>query len=138
MTWGIDDKHLAQMQALVGETFSPSMLARSELQDNFFNQDGKFISCTEIVVTYIFYPEGKLKNVAPRDVVGIDEAISRAALLPEDSKSAAEFITACLHLDPDERPSAAELVKHSWLVGADWCHDYRSPSSVVQTICTLP
>jgi len=53
ITWSIDDDHLAQMQALVGETFSPSMLAHSELRDNFFNQDGEFNSCTEIVITYI-------------------------------------------------------------------------------------
>jgi serine/threonine-protein kinase SRPK3 len=112
ITWSIDDDHLAQMQALVGETFSPSMLAHSELRDNFFNQDGI------------------LKNVATRDVLGIHEAIiSHVALPPQDSKLAAEFIAACLHLDPEKRPSATELVEHSWLVGADWCRDYRQPPS---------
>lgn len=28
---------------------------------------------------------------------------------------AAEFIRACLHLNPQERPSAATLRNHSWL-----------------------
>jgi serine/threonine-protein kinase SRPK3 len=116
------------MLALSGETFGPSMLARSELRDNFFDQDGKFVSCTGIVFIFIgFYTEGKLKNIATSDVSGIYEVISSHLLLPDHSKPAAEFIAACLHLDPEQRPSASELVQHSWLKGAGWCSDYVQP-----------
>jgi serine/threonine-protein kinase SRPK3 len=99
-TWSIKDDHLARMLELTGETFDASMLARSQLRDEFFDRDGN------------------LKNIPPLDVLGIQQAISiHVALPPEDSKAAAEFIAACLHLDSSRRPSANDLVHHPWLEG---------------------
>jgi hypothetical protein len=48
--WGssnfsVDDEHLGRMLELTGQTFSPSMLGRSELCDNFFNNDGENNLC---------------------------------------------------------------------------------------------
>jgi serine/threonine-protein kinase SRPK3 len=100
-TWSIDDDHLARMQELTGETLDTSILARSQLRDEFFDRDGK------------------LKNIPPLEVLGIHQAIcNHVALPPEDSKAAAEFIAACLHLDSSRRPSASDLVHHPWLEGA--------------------
>jgi serine/threonine-protein kinase SRPK3 len=49
------------------------------------------------------------------------------ALHPDDVRPAAAFILACLRLDPKERPTAAELDLHDWIVGSDWGRDYRPP-----------
>jgi hypothetical protein len=38
----MEEDHLASMLALTGETFNTSMLGRSKLRDNFFNQDREF------------------------------------------------------------------------------------------------
>lgn len=38
-----DELHLAAMLALTGETFSATMLERSQLRDKFFNADGAFV-----------------------------------------------------------------------------------------------
>lgn len=125
MTWSMEEDHLVSMLALMGETFSTSMLACSELRNIYFNQDGKFVPRTKVA-----YPEAKLKNVATINILGIYQAITRYANLSlKDSKAAAEFIAACLHLDPSEQPSASDLMDHAWLEGADWCQDYRKPPS---------
>ena len=42
-----------------------------------------------------------------------------------DVRNAAEFIRACLHLDPEQRPSAAALMAHQWVSGAYMLVDYR-------------
>lgn len=78
--------------------------------------------------TFGFYNKGKLKVFNTVNVVGIHQAIiNHVILLPEDYKPAAEFIAACLHLDPSQRPLARDLVRHPWLIGADWYQDYREP-----------
>ena len=38
-----------------------------------------------------------------------------------DVKSAAEFITYCLKVDPAKRPSAQDLMDHSWLASGYEC-----------------
>jgi serine/threonine-protein kinase SRPK3 len=43
--FSIDDEHLSRMLELTGQTFSPSMLGRSELRDMFFNNDGENKEC---------------------------------------------------------------------------------------------
>jgi len=40
--FSVDDEHLARMLELTGQTFNPSILWRSELQDKFFNKDGEY------------------------------------------------------------------------------------------------
>ena len=52
----------------------------------------------------------------------MDEAISVYEKVPESEVGpAAEFIRACLRLDPLQRPSARELEQHAWLKGAFTC-----------------
>ena len=42
--------------------------------------------------------------------------------LPEaHAVPAASFIRACLHLDPDERPSARDLIPHKWVYSGYIC-----------------
>lgn len=77
---------------------------------------------------FSFYPEGELKNIGAVSAFGIRKAINTQVVLPpDDAQSTAEFIAACWHLDPEQRSSASELVRHPWLKGADWCSDYRKP-----------
>lgn len=67
-----------------------------------------------------FYPKGKLKNIVSLDSLGIHQAIANHVALPlEESQAAAEFISACLHLDPSQRLSASDLLHHPWLEGAN-------------------
>jgi serine/threonine-protein kinase SRPK3 len=110
------------MLELTGETFNASMLARSQRRDELFDHDGKLVPHTVkfIIFHLAFRPKDKLRNIVPLDSSGIHQAIaSYVALPPEDSKATVEFIAACLHLDPSQRPSASDLVNHPWLEGAD-------------------
>ena len=57
----------------------------------------------------------------------LEDAIARYNVLDaDDVYNAADFIHACLHLDPEQRPSAVELIAHRWVCGADMLVDYRS------------
>jgi serine/threonine protein kinase len=57
----------------------------------------------------------------------LEDAIARYNVLDaDDARNAADFIRACLHLDPEQRPSAVELMAHRWVSGADMLVDYRS------------
>lgn len=54
-TWSAEEDHLAGMLRLTGETFNPSMLARSELRDKYFNEDGKAVRVSHVgKILYIF------------------------------------------------------------------------------------
>jgi serine/threonine-protein kinase SRPK3 len=60
--------------------------------------------------------------------LSITKALSNYNVLPpDDIPPAAEFIAACLHLDPSQRPSARDLIRHPWVIGAKYCRDYRKP-----------
>jgi serine/threonine protein kinase len=68
---------------------------------------------------------GKLLRGPKSHPVSIEKALSNCEVLePEDVRPAAAFIRACIRLDPTERATAAELQKHHWIAGADWCRDY--------------
>ena len=74
------------------------------------------------------YIPGKLKRIDAVQQLGIKSAISNYnALAADDITPAAEFIAACLSLDPSSRPSASDLMRHPWVKDADWCRDYRRP-----------
>jgi serine/threonine protein kinase len=83
----------------------------------------------DLFVLNNFYLIGKLKRTDAVQKLGIKSAISNYDVLAEDDiASAAEFIAACLSLDPASRPSAHDLMYHPWVRDADWCRDYRSPT----------
>jgi serine/threonine protein kinase len=82
-----------------------------------------------LVVLKSFYLLGQLKRIDAIHKLGITSAISNySALAADDVAPAAEFIAACLSLDPSSRPSASDLMHHPWVKDADWCRDYRRPT----------
>ncbi|KAI0784875.1 kinase-like domain-containing protein [Abortiporus biennis] len=102
--YSLEDEHLARMMEITGEKFPPQMLKRSKLRDQFFNKKGKLIRFPEL------------------DHLPLETALRNYDVLPEDEiKPAADFILACIHLDPRQRPSAEELQDHPWLENAFKC-----------------
>jgi serine/threonine-protein kinase SRPK3 len=51
----------------------------------------------------------------------LERAMMNYGLPEAEAASAADFIRACLHLDPEERSSASDLLDHPWLEMADMC-----------------
>ena len=63
--------------------------------------------------------------------MGIEATLKDVSNLADyDIYPAAKFIRACLRLDPDDRQTAAQLLEHSWLKGAEVCQNYRPPAAV--------
>lgn len=59
---------------------------------------------------------GQLERIPDLLPVQIEDAIRNYKLVPEaDIGPAADFIRACLKLDPEERLSAEKLREHPWL-----------------------
>jgi len=50
-----------------------------------------------------------------------ERAMMNYGLAEADATAAGSFVRACLHLDPDERPSASDLCGHPWLENAYMC-----------------
>lgn len=60
------------------------------------------------------------------DTINIEQAIaSRNVLSAADVVLAADFIRACLRLDPERRATAAQLLEHPFTIGAAQCANYR-------------
>lgn len=75
---------------------------------------------------------GNLLKIQQLVAVGIEATLKDVSdLADNDIYPAAEFIRACLRLDPDDRLTAAQLLDHSWMRGAEVCRDYRPPRAVV-------
>ncbi|KIM78168.1 hypothetical protein PILCRDRAFT_90740 [Piloderma croceum F 1598] len=106
----LEDDHLARMIELTGEKIPQSLLAKAKSGKKYFDNHGNLLRIEQLVPVGI---ETTLKNVSN--------------LADYDIYPAAEFIRACLRLDPDDRPTAAQLLEHSWMKGAEVCRDYRPP-----------
>ncbi|THH13792.1 hypothetical protein EW146_g6467 [Bondarzewia mesenterica] len=109
----LEDDHLARMLELTGERFSQAMLARAELSQKHFDNNGNLLRIGQLIPVGI---EATLKDVSD--------------LADDDIPPAAEFIRACLRLDLDDRPTAEQLLWHPWMKGANVCQDYRPPTAV--------
>ncbi|KAH0835718.1 kinase-like protein [Lanmaoa asiatica] len=104
--WRIEDDHLAKMLELTGESFVPAILEHAQLRNEYFDDSGELLRV-------------KREDLYPSS---IEQALRNYEILPEDEvQSAAEFIRACIHLDPGARPSARELQLHPWLKDAFAC-----------------
>ncbi|KAF9495591.1 kinase-like protein [Pleurotus eryngii] len=100
--------HLAKMMELTGQTsFPKSVLDRAKLRNLYFNKEGSLSRIPKLVPVTI---EAAISNY---NVPGLQE---------EDIREAADFIRSCLHLDGAKRKTAAELLKHSFPLGAFSCH----------------
>ncbi|KDR77473.1 hypothetical protein GALMADRAFT_65701 [Galerina marginata CBS 339.88] len=102
-TWSTEDDHLAKMIEVTGETFSESMLSASPKSAEYFDKDGKLLRIDELLPV-------------PLETAMMNYGLPEAEVIP-----AANFIRACLHLNPKERSSASDLEAHPWLETAYMC-----------------
>ncbi|KDR77477.1 hypothetical protein GALMADRAFT_65792 [Galerina marginata CBS 339.88] len=102
-TWSIEDDHLAKMMEVTGETFNELMLSASPKGGEYFNKDGKLLRIDQLLPV-------------PLETAMVNYGLPEAEVIP-----AANFIRACLHLNPEERSSASDLEAHPWLETAYMC-----------------
>ncbi|GJE90004.1 kinase-like protein [Phanerochaete sordida] len=95
--WSIEDDHLAKMMELTGEAFDETILARSPLRDQYFDESGSLLRVDEL------YP------------ISVEDAMANYRIMETgDIKPAADVIRRCCHLDPKNRATAEDLCKDSW------------------------
>lgn len=94
------ETHLAQMTGLLGQ-FSSRLLAQGKQSDLYFDQNGRL-----------------RKGEGQYDIRLVD-LLSRTSLPLEDVQLTADFLALTLAVDPEERSTAAQLLKHPWLDGID-------------------
>jgi serine/threonine-protein kinase SRPK3 len=123
----LEDDHLARMIELTGELFPQPLLARAELGNEYFDDHGMCllrVACSGRSLSCV----GSLLRIDQLVPVGIEATLKDVSDLADcDINPAAEFIRACLRLDPDDRPTAAQLLEHPWMKGAEVCQNYRPP-----------
>ena len=64
---------------------------------------------------------GKLLRVGELFPRSLEQVMVTYGLPEADATPAAAFIRSCLHLNPEERPTAEDLLDHSWLETAYMC-----------------
>ncbi|KAF7289361.1 Kinase-like protein [Mycena indigotica] len=101
--WTIEEDHLAKMQELTGQRFSADVLVRAKKGAEYFDSQGALVRIPELIPVSI---EQAMQNY---NISGLAE---------EDIKESADFIRACLQLDHTKRPTAGELLKHSFAMKA--------------------
>jgi len=122
-TWRIEDDHLAKMMELTGEKFSKETLARSQKRNDYFDEGG---SCTAIlyldwIVDQCGFTSGRLLRIDELFPRTLEQAMANYRIPVADVAHAGAFIRACLHLNPEERSTAVNLLHHPWLETAYMC-----------------
>ncbi|KIP04132.1 hypothetical protein PHLGIDRAFT_206381 [Phlebiopsis gigantea 11061_1 CR5-6] len=96
--WSLEDDHLAKMMEFTGERFPQDMITRAQFGSDYFDK------------------KGSLHRVSDLFPVSIEDALRNYDILSsEEIGPAADFIRACIRLDPRDRPTAKELASHPWL-----------------------
>lgn len=73
-------------------------------------------------IPYSALLQGDLLRITQLFPTTFTKALANYQSLPEgDADVCASFLKACLHLNPANRASAAELLQHPWLEGAWEC-----------------
>ncbi len=76
---------------------------------------------TDATSVVIALRAGKLLRIDQMFPTSLERAMLNYGLPEAEVTSAARFIRACLHLNPQERSSAKDLVAHPWLENAYMC-----------------
>jgi len=92
-----DRFHLAQMYSLLGK-MPRDMTLECEYSDEYFDMKGRIL---------------KNRNIEMRDLKG--ELTNRIDMEDEELDLLLDFIGKMLEYNPNERSSAEDLLKHSWL-----------------------
>ncbi|PPQ84500.1 hypothetical protein CVT24_006694 [Panaeolus cyanescens] len=123
--WSIDEDHLAKMMELTDQRFSTTILDRAKNRAKYFDAEGEVssVNAKDKQIHWCKLP-GNLINIKDLIPVKIEKAMRNyniPGLSQEDITESADFIRSCLHLDHEKRPTADELVKHSFLMKAFHC-----------------
>lgn len=112
-----DDDHIAQIIELLGEI--PKSIAFSgKYSYEFFNRKGSSVSYYSFSSSSILQPTGELRHISKLRYWPLTSVLHDKYLFPKDEAEAiAAFLTPMLHVDPQKRPTAAELAHHNWLKG---------------------
>ena len=110
---------LYQMTVLSGDKFTAMQLNVSALAPKYFNSESEskciFRSCkTFSSIT------GRLKKEPPALIIPLETYISVFEEVdPAEVPKLADFMRRCLHVDPQKRATALELLKDPWFEGVD-------------------
>jgi serine/threonine protein kinase len=74
-----------------------------------------FLMIYPIQLNFFLFISGKLPHIDQLFPVSLKSAMINYGLPEPEATSAAAFISVCLHLDPEERSSASDLLDHPWL-----------------------
>lgn len=67
------------------------------------------------IVRDLFDEEGRIKDAAPMNRPGLSSEAFMPGLSQESRKEFAEFLELLMKVDPEQRPSAMDLLRHPWL-----------------------
>jgi len=97
-----DSEQLGWVMAMAGDRVKETIALKSARRDEFFNADGIFDDDV---------PDTNLKA----------ELTTSGKLAAQDIPEAVKFLETCLSLDPEDRPTAANLMNNSWLKSGFAC-----------------
>lgn len=99
--------------------FSPAFLARCVMRDEYFDKSGA--SCSFRLLAYAdktSAADGELHVGTNLPSTTVAALLAERGVSPVEIGGAAAFIDRCLTVDPEERPTAAELLQDPWLSDA--------------------
>ena len=116
LDFSLEDDHLAKMMECTGERFREAMLERAERRGEYFDEDGNSMLWLAGVTSAYTSCAGNLLRVDELFVTPVEEALANYKILPpEQIEPAAQFIRKCIRLNPEDRPSAQDLLSDDWL-----------------------
>ena len=108
------------MMEITGETFPAEFLDRAEERTKYFDSAGTSAFSTYSPSSWCAY-QGNLLKIHDLINQPIDQALAIYNTLPQSEiQPAAEFIHACVRLNPADRLTAEQLLGHTWLNNIGW------------------
>lgn len=119
-TWSVQDEHLANMLENTGySAFPPALLEKARWKAKYLKDDGMFslARCSTLYAQFGY--TGTLLNIDELLPVSLEQAFGAYKTISErQAREASDFIRCCITLDPAQRPSATQLMKHAYLRSA--------------------
>lgn len=107
--------HLAQVEAVIAP-MPEALLKRSKNADKYYGSDG-MSSLGQMNASSLMPITGILLSPSPFPKFYLAKMVDNAEMIDDPAALEAflEFLTPMLRLDPEKRPSAAELLQSRWL-----------------------